>query len=98
VYKRVFGKRVLVEIVFVQGTDLCRSPFALERLLLLTDSYAIAYSINIELSQAQLSFSIYETRNIGSSLSTQVSQLIARTSYPFSSSVETLSIGSQQDR
>jgi hypothetical protein len=58
VYKRVFGRRVLVQIVFAQGTNLCRSPFALERLLLLTDSYAVAYSINIELSEAQLSFSI----------------------------------------
>jgi hypothetical protein len=48
-------KRVLVQTVFVQGPTLWRSPFALERLFLLTDSYASANSINIELSQAQLS-------------------------------------------
>jgi hypothetical protein len=54
-YKRVVGKRVLVQIIFVQGTDPLSITFRPRETLA---SYAIAYSINIELSQAQLSFSI----------------------------------------
>jgi hypothetical protein len=98
-------KDELFKMVFVQkgscakqslykAESFCRSPSALDGLLLLTYSYAIAYCIDIELFRAQLWF----FKHIGSSLSNQVSQLIPRISYPFSSSAEESSICSQQDR
>jgi hypothetical protein len=52
-------KRLLVETGIVQGTNPLSITFRPRDTLATTDSYTIAYSISYELSQAQLSFSIY---------------------------------------